>query len=392
MGIFSHARMSLYIYSATNKINGKRYIGKTKFDPPTHRWNQHLAAAKKGPKDNKRFQPYFHRAIRKHGRDNFSFDIIATFDDKDVDAWMQAEKKYIKQYRSNERDHGYNLTDGGDGVPGWKASRAARRRMSEAKMGVFEGEKNPFYGKRHSARVRKLLSEKAAKRTGRRNPFHGRRHSSESRAKMAENHYDKECYLSVEQVEEARRLYSTSQFTVAQLAERFDVTPYVAEKAICGLGAYAKIGRQLPRRENGWIKATRPTPRLLTDDEVAAFRRRHRKGEDLTTLAKERGVSITLISSAVRGHAPYDRVQCDEPPIAAPEISGPLADDKVDEARQLYASGKYTYDQLAKTFRVSKAVAQNAVRGKGRYGKIGKPLQARFGRWAKNERRAANER
>ncbi len=391
LGISLHARMALYIYSATNKINGKRYIGKTKFDPPTHRWNQHLAAAKKGPKDNKRFQPYFHRAIRKHGRDNFSFDIIHTFDDNEVDAWMQAEKDYIKKYRSNERDHGYNLTDGGDGVPGWKASPAVRRRMSERRKGKYVGNKNPFWGKRHSDRVRKLLSGKAAKRTGRRNPFHGRRHSKESRARMAENHHDKQCYLSVEQVEEARQLYATSEYTYAQLAERFDVTPYVAEKAICGLGAYAKVGRQLPRRENGWIKATRPTPRLLTDDEVAGFRRRHRNGEDLTTFAKERGVSINLISRAIRGCAPYDRVQV-EPPIAASKISASLPEENVDEARQLYSTGKYTYENLAKKFQVSKSVVQNAIRGKGRYGKIGKPLHARFGKWAKNQRRAANAR
>lgn len=384
--------MALYIYSATNKTNGKKYIGKTKFEPPTHRWNQHLAAAKKGPKDNKRFQPYFHRALRKHGRDNFSFDIIHTFDDNEVDAWMQAEKDYIKKYRSNERDHGYNLTDGGDGVPGWKASRAARRRMSEGKKGLYDGERNPFFGKRHSERVRKRLSEKAAKRTGRRNPFHGRRHSNASRARMAENHRDKQCYLTVDQVEEARRLYATSEYTYAHLAEKYGVTRYVMEKAICGLGAYAKVGRQLPRRENGWIKATRPTRRQLTDDEVGQLRRRHRKGEDLSTLAHERGVSMNLISRAIRGCAPYDRVQCDDPPIAAPEISEPLPDERVDEARQLYSTGKYTYEQLAKKFGVSKGVVQNAIRGKGRYGKIGKPLHARFGKWVKNERRAANER
>lgn len=392
MGIFLHARMALHIYSATNKINGKRYIGKTKFDPPTHRWNQHLAAAKKGPKDNKRFQPYFHRAIRKHGCENFSFDIIHTFDDNEVDAWMQAEKDYIKKYRSNERDHGYNLTDGGDGVPGWKASPAVRRRMSERRKGKYVGNKNPFWGKRHSDRVRKLLSGKAAKRTGRRNPFHGRRHSKESRAKMAEHHRDKQCYLTVDQVEEARRLYATSEYTYAQLAEKFDVTPHVMEKAVRGEGAYRYVGRQLPRRENRWLNDKRPTPGLLTDEEVAALRRRRRNGEDLLTLAKERRVSTNLISRAVRGCSPYDRVQCDEPPIAAPEISGPLADDKVDEARQLYSTGKYTYEKLAKRFQVSKAVVQNAIRGKGRYGRIGKPLRARFGKWAKNERRAANER
>lgn len=379
---------SLHTYKITNRINGKAYYGKTSMSPPEKRWQRHIAAARKGPDDHHRFQ-YLHRAIRKHGPENFSFEIVGTYDDE-VE-WTQAEIDLIAKHETRNRDKGYNLTIGGDGACGYRFSRAQRRRMSERRKGRYIGDKNPFFGKRHSARTRKTIAEKAALRTGPRNSFYGRRHSSEARAKMAEHHRDKQCYLTVEQVEEARRLYSTSQFTVAQLAERYGVTRYVMEKAICGLGAYAKVGRQLPRRENGWIKATRPTPRLLTDDEVAAFRRRHRNGEDLTTLANERGVSTTLISNAVRGHAPYDRVQCDEPPIAAPEISGPLPDERVDEARQLYSTGKYTYQQLAKRFGVSKHVVVNAIMGKGRYGRIGKPLQSRFGKWAKNQRRAASE-
>lgn len=98
-----------------------------------------------------------------------------------------------------------------------------------------------------------------------------------------------------------------------------------------------------------------------------------------------------MISRAIRGCAPYDCVQ-DEPPIAAPEISASLPEEKVDEARQIYSTGKYTYEKLGKKFGVSKHVMQNAIRGKGRYGKIGTSLKARFGRWAKNERRPANER
>lgn len=381
---------SFYTYCVTNLINKKKYCGKTSMNPPEKRWQRHLAAARKGPDDHHRFQ-YLHRSIRKHGEKNFKFEVVSTYDNEAE--CSQAEIDLIAKHETRNRDKGYNLTIGGDGACGYRFSRAQRRRMSEKRKGRYVGDKNPFYGKRHSARTRKTIAEKAALRTGPRNSFYGRRHSSEARAKMAEHHRDKQCYLTVDQVEEARRLYSTSQFTVAQLAERCGVTRYVMEKAVCGLGAYAKVGRQLPRRGNGWIKAGRKTPRLLTDDEIAQFRRRHRKGEDLTTLANERGVSTTLISNAVRGRSPYDHVQCDEPPIAAPEISGPLRDERVDEARQLYSTGKYRYEKLAKKFRVSKHVVVNAIRGKGRYGKIGKPLQARFGRWAKNARwRPANER
>lgn len=379
----------LYTYCITNLVNGKKYYGKTSANPPEKRWQQHLTATRKGPDDHHRFQ-YLHRAIRKHGVQNFKFELVGMYDNEAE--CSQAEIDLIAEHQTTDRSKGYNLTIGGDGALGYRFSRAQRRRMSERRKGKYLGDKNPFYGKRHSARVRKLLSEKAAKRTGRRNHFYGKHHSEEARRLIGLNAGRKHCYLAVEQVEEARRLYATSEYTYAQLAEKFDVTPYVAEKAICGLGAYAKVGRQLPRRENGWIKAQRPSRRVLTDEDVAVLRRRYRKGEDLTTLANERGVSTTLISHAVRGHTPYDRVQCDEPPIPSPEISRPLPDEKVDEARQLYATGKFTYEQLAEKFGVSKAVVQNAIRGEGRYSEIGTPLRAKFGKWRKNERRAANER
>lgn len=380
---------NLHTYKITNRINNKTYYGKTSMNPPEKRWQRHVAAARKGPDDHHRFQ-YVHRAIRKHGADNFRFEVVGTYDDEAE--CSQAEIDLIAEHQTNDRDKGYNLTIGGDGALGYRHTARARRKMSERKKKEYVGKGNPFFGRKHSRQARKTIAEKAALRTGPRNSFYGRRHSSEARAKMAEHHRDKQRHLTVEQVEEARRLYATGQYTHTQLAEQFEVTAYVMEKAICGLGAYANVGRQLPRRENGWIKATRPTRRQLTNDEVAQLRRRHRKGEDLTLLANERGVSITLISAAVRGRAPYDRVQCDEPPIVAPEISGPLPDEKVEQARQLYSTGKFTYEQLAKKFHVSKSVMQNAIKGRGRYGKIGKPLQARFGKWTKNERRAANER
>lgn len=378
----------LYTYCITNLINGKKYYGKTSKNPPEKRWQTHVAAARKGPDDHHRFQ-YLHRAIRKYGPENFTFEVVSTYDDEAE--WTQAEIDLIAEHQTNDRTKGYNLTAGGDGARGYRHTARAKRIMSERKKKEYVGTGNPFFGRKHSRRARKTIAEKAALRTGPRNSFYGRRHSDESRARMADNHRDKQCYLSVEQVEEARGLYSTSQFTVAELAEKYGVTCYVMDKAICGRDAYSRVGRQLPRRENGWIKAQRPSRRMFADDEVAALRRQYRKGNDLATLAEERGVSTNLISRAIRGCAPYDRVH-EEPPIAAPEISASLPEEKVDEARQLYSTGKYTYEQLAKRFGVSKHVVVNAIRGKGRYGKIGKPLQARFGKWAKNERRSAKER
>lgn len=57
--------MSIGIYKITNKVNGKVYIDQSK--NIEKRWKQHL-----GAKDNY----LIHRAIRKYGKDNFSFEIV----------------------------------------------------------------------------------------------------------------------------------------------------------------------------------------------------------------------------------------------------------------------------------------------------------------------------
>jgi predicted GIY-YIG superfamily endonuclease len=94
----------MIVYKATNKVNGKVYIGITQNDI-TYRINQHIKSTQMGSKLS------FHCAIRKHGVDNFSFEIIDKADDRIM--LQQLEKQYIKQYRSNK--NGYNMTTGGDG-------------------------------------------------------------------------------------------------------------------------------------------------------------------------------------------------------------------------------------------------------------------------------------
>ena len=41
---------------------------------------------------------------------------------------------------------------------------------------MIKGENNPFYGKKHTVKVRKILSNNAKKRVGEKNPFYGKKH------------------------------------------------------------------------------------------------------------------------------------------------------------------------------------------------------------------------
>jgi hypothetical protein len=61
--------MSGRIYQITNKINNKKYIGKTIKSLSTRFYN-HCYASKNGS------TTYFHKALRKYGKNNFFIEEI----------------------------------------------------------------------------------------------------------------------------------------------------------------------------------------------------------------------------------------------------------------------------------------------------------------------------
>lgn len=90
------------VYSHTNKINGKKYIGITCKEHPEHRWG----------KDGKGYktQP-FYRTIEKYGWENFEHEIL--YKDLTRPEAKQKEQELIKQFHTRFPD-GYNVTRGGD--------------------------------------------------------------------------------------------------------------------------------------------------------------------------------------------------------------------------------------------------------------------------------------
>jgi group I intron endonuclease len=94
------------IYIITNRVNGKRYVGKT-VQREERRWSQHLTKARRNPKY------YLHMAMRKHGLDNFSFEVV---DRADSEAELTAKDvEYIARLGTTSSSKGYNCTVGGDG-------------------------------------------------------------------------------------------------------------------------------------------------------------------------------------------------------------------------------------------------------------------------------------
>ena len=93
------------IYKITNLINNKVYIGQSVYIE--QRWRQHRYAANSGN------DHYLYRAIRKYGIKNFSFTVI---EQCAQDLLNEREQYWIKQYKSNDSNYGYNLTAGGQSL------------------------------------------------------------------------------------------------------------------------------------------------------------------------------------------------------------------------------------------------------------------------------------
>ena len=92
--------MKGYIYKITNKVNGKSYIGQTRYTIE-FRWRQHI---------HKKDNTYFHNAIKKYGVDNF---IVEKLEECNIEDLNEREIYYIAKY--NTFKDGYNLTIGGNG-------------------------------------------------------------------------------------------------------------------------------------------------------------------------------------------------------------------------------------------------------------------------------------
>ena len=93
----------MIIYKATNRINGKCYIGQTRHSL-AERKRIHLTKANQG------INTHFYSAIRKYGADNFDWETLCVANSKEH--LNELETFYITKYNSIK--HGYNMVDGGD--------------------------------------------------------------------------------------------------------------------------------------------------------------------------------------------------------------------------------------------------------------------------------------
>jgi group I intron endonuclease len=145
-------RVDYYVYCWTNLTNGKQYVGKgTGARAEMHKYEA-----------NRRFTTAFHAAIRKYGIDAFHLEYLAT-GLSEAEAFVEEAQQIVD--RNSKAPNGYNLTDGGEGASGWRASPETKQRMSEAHKGLkqtpesTEKTRQGLLGKPKSEQHKKNLAE-----------------------------------------------------------------------------------------------------------------------------------------------------------------------------------------------------------------------------------------
>ncbi len=167
-----NAEPQVVVYRATNLVNGHFYIGYTgrglKGREKAHRY------AANGGKGHR-----LHRAIAKHGQENFVFEVVADFDgDEDLAKLYECEA--IAKYQPQ-----YNLTYGGEGGT---LAEESRKKIGDAnrgrKMPPSHGEKRRAFltGRKHTPEAKEKIRQA---NLGRVSATKGVSPSAETRAKLS---------------------------------------------------------------------------------------------------------------------------------------------------------------------------------------------------------------
>lgn len=180
--------MEIKVYSITNKINNKRYVGVTK-DFNT-RQRRHLWELRNNRHSNRKLQQDYN----VFGASAFEIEILEVLKDASKEEGFKKELHYIEKYDSCE--NGYNMSYGADGSALAKITDGTREKHRREMLGntYWLGRKHTeetkkkigavHKGKTVKLSTRKKLSESAKKKTGEKNPFYGKHHTEETKQKI----------------------------------------------------------------------------------------------------------------------------------------------------------------------------------------------------------------
>ena len=116
--------MNSFIYKITNLDNGKCYVGFTR-ETPHIRWRNHVRQSRL----DKERHTYLHSAIRKYGEDRFTVEVL---EEGEANHLLSVREEYwISEIKPE-----YNLTEGGNGVVGYKHTEETKKKITGRPKGV----------------------------------------------------------------------------------------------------------------------------------------------------------------------------------------------------------------------------------------------------------------
>lgn len=184
-----------WIYCIKNIKNNKRYIGQTSDRGGYHvRWNKHIKQLRNNNHIGRNGKPdHLQNSWNKYGEENFEFILLheLIFDNEEDRRCMLdlIEKIYIAGWNLLDDRYGYNISSGGSN--GNNFAGKSEEEMNEIKNKMSEnriGEKNGFYGKKHSDESKLKMSKTTRDMSiGKNNPFYGKHHTEETKKKISEN-------------------------------------------------------------------------------------------------------------------------------------------------------------------------------------------------------------
>jgi group I intron endonuclease len=119
-----------WIYLIMNNLNGKCYVGQTKYKDPTKRWKQHVWT-----RNDPVNRGVLARSLAKHGPESFTFTPLVELPDDQLDAREIDEI----EARNTMAPRGYNLSGGGQNIKFRPHHPLTKLRMSSAQKGKPKG-------------------------------------------------------------------------------------------------------------------------------------------------------------------------------------------------------------------------------------------------------------
>lgn len=253
------------IYTITNQISGKVYVGQTK-RKVEKRWWEHCNSKKE-------YCSYISNSLKYYGVDKFKFNVIHVCRNYELNDF---EKFYIKEYNCM-KPNGYNLTEGGENC---KPTMESIKKMSNAKKGVKLGP----------------LSEEHKNKIAQAN--RGKKRTDESKKKMslAKKGISSGRVLS-EESKQKIRIANTGNTLSKDSIKKMIETKLGKENAsnfYKTLEIHASTLKEYPFEKNAKKGCNKSISHFLTDGTIVHY-------ESIKKAAETLGVHPTKISAVCRG-------------------------------------------------------------------------------------------